>query len=400
MADSAPKSPTPALAPRSGTASPTREASVGPSTAPSTRPDAPESGPSAPETGSSSPPAGPAALEVDDTASLSETTSNIDDRISTYTASLSSSVVDYPTEYGRRYHAYRAGSYLVPNDEREMDRLDLNHMLVMKTIGRRLFLAPVPQETTHRILDIGTGTGIWAIEAADVFPNAQILGNDLSAIQPAWIPPNVKFEIDDVESRWVNDNKFDFIFTRYMSGSITDWPKLVRNIYNNVEPGGWVEFQDYDVTLYSDDGTLTEDHQTSKWVKLLIEAVRMIGRDPSPGPKLEGWVKDAGFVGVFHEQFKQPIGPWPKHPHYRDIGMTNLIQVLDGLEAFSLKTICGIHGWTKEEVLVLLAHVRQELKSAAFHAYSVIHVVYAQRPYEEEGEDGEKGEDGEEGGQD
>lgn len=27
----------------------------------------------------------------------------------TYTASLTSSVVDYPTEYGRRYHAFRQG---------------------------------------------------------------------------------------------------------------------------------------------------------------------------------------------------------------------------------------------------------------------------------------------------
>ncbi|OBR09180.1 Methyltransferase domain-containing protein [Colletotrichum higginsianum IMI 349063] len=45
-----------------------------------------------------------------------DSASTIDDRISTYTASLTSSVVDYPTEYGRRYHAFRSGAYNFPND--------------------------------------------------------------------------------------------------------------------------------------------------------------------------------------------------------------------------------------------------------------------------------------------
>lgn len=44
------------------------------------------------------------------------------------------------------------------------------------------------------------------------------------------VPPNVKFEVDDVEQPWVHD-KFDYIFSRYMSTSILDWPKLVENVF-------------------------------------------------------------------------------------------------------------------------------------------------------------------------
>lgn len=47
------------------------------------------------------------------------------------------------------------------------------------------------------------------------------------------VPPNVKFEIDDVEQPWVN-GQFDYIFSRYMSTSIEDWPKLMGNVFEFV----------------------------------------------------------------------------------------------------------------------------------------------------------------------
>ena len=100
------------------------------------------------------------------------------------------------------------------------------------TAGEKLFLAPV--KDPQRILDIGTGTGIWAIEIAEEFPKAVVIGNDLSAIQPKWVPPNLTFEIDDVESEWSYSTAFDFIHTRHMDFSIGDWPKLVANCFKSV----------------------------------------------------------------------------------------------------------------------------------------------------------------------
>jgi chemotaxis methyl-accepting protein methylase len=45
------------------------------------------------------------------------------------------------------------------------------------------------------------------------------------------VPPNVRFELDDIEDDWVYQRKFDFIFARYLMGAIKDWPRLMQQAY-------------------------------------------------------------------------------------------------------------------------------------------------------------------------
>lgn len=58
-------------------------------------------------------------------------------------------------------------AYIYPNDEQELDRLDMQHHLIKMVNGGRLFFAPL--EHPKRILDIGTGSGIWPIEMGKYF---------------------------------------------------------------------------------------------------------------------------------------------------------------------------------------------------------------------------------------
>lgn len=85
---------------------------------------------------------------------------------------------------------------------------------------------------SQRVLDIGTGTGIWAIDFADEYPGTTVLGTDLSPIQPDLVPPNCRFEIDDARDDWTYPNDyFDFIHIRSLFGGIEDWDKLWKEAY-------------------------------------------------------------------------------------------------------------------------------------------------------------------------
>lgn len=57
------------------------------------------------------------------------------------------------------------------------DRLDMHHEVFLMLLNGRLHLAPL--DDPQRILDIGTGTGIWAIDMADKYPSAEVIGTDL-----------------------------------------------------------------------------------------------------------------------------------------------------------------------------------------------------------------------------
>lgn len=152
------------------------------------------------------------------------------------------------------------------------------------------------------------------MEFGDVYPECQVLGNDLSPIQPQWVPANVQFEVDDVNEDWPERPPFDYIHSRYMGGSISDWSRLMKQCFDNSRPGGWVEFQDFDLKHYSEDNSIPEGNHVLAIHDLVIEACEKTGRSLRIGRELRQRAEQAGFVNVQEHVFRIPLGPWPKDP--------------------------------------------------------------------------------------
>lgn len=230
-----------------------------------------------------------------------------DDR-STCSTSISSSIRNYKYENGRRYHAYREGKYLLPNDEAEQDRLDLHHHIYKLMVGGRLYRAPIPPDV-QRVLDFGTGTGIWAMDFAEDHPSAVVVGTDLSPIQPNWVPPNCKFYVDDVESEWVNspDEAYDFIHGRSMCGSISDFDALYSQCFTNLKPGGWIEMQEFESWIWQiDDPEAKRIPNITKWLSLLDEASAIMGKRINTATHQKQKLIKAGFINISDDVY--PVG--------------------------------------------------------------------------------------------
>lgn len=72
------------------------------------------------------------------------------------TVSMTSSVFHYDEENGRSYHPFHRGKYVLPNDEREQERMNTHHRSIRLILDNKNWISLL--EPT-RILDVGTDTG-------------------------------------------------------------------------------------------------------------------------------------------------------------------------------------------------------------------------------------------------
>jgi SAM-dependent methyltransferase len=249
-----------------------------------------------------------------------------------------------------------------------MDRLVHYHSLRF-AMRDRLFYAPIEHPTS--VIDVGTGTGIWALDMADAWPGAQVLGIDLSPTQPTWVAPNLEFQLFDLEETWDMPLRFDFVHCREMNGfSIKDWPKYFEQAFLSLKPGGWIECQEFDLKISSDDNTIPEESWVLQWQSLWEEGVQKAGMTGRCYPdKMADQMREAGFINVNILPFKMPIGPWAKDPMLRQSGLCTLIGLLEGVTGLSVRVFTQLLGWSVEEMEILLAKVRNEWKNKKVHSY-------------------------------
>src|SRR5262249_29785679 len=112
--------------------------------------------------------------------------------------------------------------YLLPSDQQEMNRLDFQHYLLRYSL-RGNYAGPLRAPAS--ILDVGSGTGRWALEMAQLFPQATVVGTDLvepeakAQIQPgnASLPTNYQFVLSNLlEGLPFPNNTFDFVHMRLL----------------------------------------------------------------------------------------------------------------------------------------------------------------------------------------
>ncbi|KAI1089151.1 S-adenosyl-L-methionine-dependent methyltransferase [Rostrohypoxylon terebratum] len=302
--------------------------------------------------------------------------------IQSSTGSLTESIYNYRVLHGRTFNAPKTTEYWAPNDEQQNEGLDLLHNCLLMALDDKLFLAPI-SDNPQKVLDLGTGTGIWAIDFADMYPGAEVIGTDISPIQPVWTPPNVKFEIDDCLLEWTwPDNHFDFIHIRALYGSIPDWSELYRKAFKHIKPGGWLQDLEMDVRIQTDHVHIPDDHVFEEWGRAFFESGEKNGRTfrISHGHTMRDTMIAAGFVDVQEVKLKVPCHGWPRDPKLQQAGLLLYAMLDQSLEGFCIFLFTKLLDWSVEEVLVFVARFRNEMKKKSNCGWILTTVVYGRKP--------------------
>ncbi|MCJ1285119.1 hypothetical protein MMC26_004457 [Xylographa opegraphella] len=250
----------------------------------------------------------------------------------------------------------------------ETDRLDLQHHVWRLTLNGALYLSPI-SGNIGRVLDVGTGTGIWAIEFAQEHPSVEVIGVDLSPIQPTLVPPNCSFIVDNVEEDWVYDQKFDFIHARMLVLGMHDWPRFFRQSWSYMKPGAWLEMQELQFPVRCADDDAGKESPFREWSYRVMEAAEKVGINPTACEKFEEQLAQQGFVNIRYETIKWPIGSWAKGKKEKEIGRWMLENTLQGLQGVSMALLTRHLGWSREAVELFLVGVRKQILDRSSHIY-------------------------------
>lgn len=234
----------------------------------------------------------------------------------------------------------------MPNDDVEQLRLTIQHQVLMHAFDGELTVAPLSNPT--HVLDVGTGTGEWAIRFAELFPGCEVVGTDISAIQETQgVPMNVFYEIEDAEEWDRPSDYYDLIHLRCMEGAFRDWRSIYEDAFDALKPGGWIQIADYDgkegcVQFFSN---FSDDSPVFEMMADLFAGAEKSGRKRGMFHLEPQYFYEAGFVDVqvSEQVLKMDIKEDP-------MGKLWLMCWLDGMEAYYLRTLVEQMGWDPEVV--------------------------------------------------
>lgn len=277
--------------------------------------------------------------------------------------------------FGREYVA--GIPYMLPKDEREVSRLDMQHFMLRSAL-RANYLAPIGQPAA--ILDVGCGTGRWAMEVASQFPRANVVGLDVAPPSPereaslgyglATRPDNYAFVAGNVlEGLAFTPASFDFTHQRLLYSAIPQrlWPQVVRELARVTRPGGWVEL--VEGSLGSVEG------QTGPAMRQLFDWARQVtaprGIDLQIGTQLRDFLTGAGLRNVTQREIKLPIGDGSR---LGTLVKTDLVSVCEALGG-AIKAAGVADPATFDAVL----RAWQD-EMSHYRYYWPVYVVYGQAP--------------------
>ncbi|KAI3340669.1 methyltransferase LaeA [Ustulina deusta] len=297
----------------------------------------------------------------------------------------------YTRRWGRHYGTFKQGRYLLPCDDIECDRLDIMHKFFLvarehePSSFRGLFTHRLPDRP--RILDLGCGTGIWAIDTADRLGgqgNYYIEGWDLNLTQPEAIPPSLYFYRRDIEEPWerVEPNSFDLIHMRALGGSIEDWPRLYGQAFKHLKPGsGLIEQVEIDWRPQADgDPRPLATSKLAEWSHKMHQGFARAGRKLEMDSNTKTILEEVGFVDVEHKKIPIAFNPWPEDEHKKEMARWFNLGLTQGLDGLTFEAVIHWMNYPEQEVRELLDRVKEDICKREWRTYCTLHIYVARRP--------------------
>ncbi len=257
--------------------------------------------------------------------------------------------------------------YLLPKDAQEQSRLNFQHRCLYSAIGNHYLVPLRPDVTT--ILDVGTGTGIWPVDMARLFPHAHIVGVDISAAALEYTSSSAyTFCLANVlKGLPFPDQQFEYVHQRLLVAAIpaANWASVIHELVRVTRPGGWVELLEVGATIQQ------AGKKTTQLLDWMTGISQERGFDMRILPQLGEMLAQEGLEAIEYHDIPVPLGDWAGH-----VGAMLKADILSAFDAIK-GSYCAQANMPLEHFEAMVKLVAQEWE--VHHASYVFHTAYGRR---------------------
>jgi SAM-dependent methyltransferase len=270
----------------------------------------------------------------------------------------------------------------------ELSRLDHQAGLVSQAIGH--LPHALRERRFQNILDLGCGSGRWALDMAYHYPDAEIVGVDISntlveyarARAKTMNRHNVKFiQFDALEGNLgeLGKGSYDLVNLRFAVGwvrGLEQWTKLLKRCYALTAGGGYT-------VVTEGEGLYTDSPALHRLYEIIVQALKLggygfpsFGQDLGVAAQLGTLLYSSGFSGVTIESGAINFSFYNPEENMAWCNSFN------ALIAESSPFLITMGVTTAEEVAELSMSVGRELYEEAFSGVGSLFTFYGMRKRE------------------
>ncbi|KAG8695105.1 hypothetical protein FRC08_008038 [Ceratobasidium sp. 394] len=329
-----------------------------------------------------------------DYLSSCETDSTVD---STTTIQSTDIHTFFRVEHGRAFSAYEGIPMVLPTDNEEIRRLQIQHHAVKLVAGEALdeiiltHLSANSDGRRKRVLDVRTQTGMWADEIAVRFPEVDVKSIDVAPTIPHLPRANLQHEVYDIQEGILEaDGTFDIVHARYTIGMVMNWCSLLKDMHRVLRPGGLFIYGELFPAI-----TLPGEYlpalqgPASRLARLFEDVVSILtkrGIQIGGSHDIDTWLSregglwgsqpTSGFHNIVHKTWEMPInGLWHPDPVMQEVGLSMALSLSHLAE--NSRPILLSSGLTDSEFDEWVDDIRKELRDPMNNAVVRFHLVCA-----------------------
>ncbi|KAF4762447.1 hypothetical protein HAV15_007720 [Penicillium sp. str.  len=203
--------------------------------------------------------------------------------------------------------------YMLDRDAAETQRLNNQHRFL---VGLSNLIHPsIPKDQLTAVADLGTGTGIWLEDVADLLPNKSVYlhGFDISSTQypplheiqrPGQNP--IPLSVHNALAPFPAEHRgrYDLVHIRLLTAGLkqVDYIRVLANARDLLKPNGWIQWEEVDHTSFCTDA-VPEPEVITRLRECVIEAMLKMGLWPFAPQRVFDEISANGFADIVRETY-------------------------------------------------------------------------------------------------